>query len=54
MENVRTFRNIYTEPTLQIIAFLGDIVTFSSENNSDGNVGSDLGGGQIGGNDIFE
>lgn len=54
MENVRTFCSNYTEPKVEIIVFGGDIVTFSSENSGEGNFGSDLGGGQIGGGDIFE
>ena len=54
MENVKTFCSNYTEPKVEIIVFWGDIITFSGENNGEGNLGSDLGGGQIGGNDIFE
>lgn len=44
---------IYQEPIVTMIFFQEDIVTLSGANSEEGNLGSDLGGGQIGGGDIF-
>ncbi len=44
---------IYEEPIVTMIFFQEDIVTLSGANSEEGNLGSDLGGGQIGGGDIF-
>ena len=43
---------IYQEPIVTMIFFQEDIVTLSGANSEEGNLGSDLGGGQIGGGDI--
>ena len=52
MENRKNYTN-YEEPIVTMIFFSGDIVTLSGANGEDGNLGNDLGGGQIGGGDIF-
>ena len=54
MEKLKQPRNNYEEPKLHFVIFEKDIVTLSGENFGDGNMGSDLGGGQVGGEDIFE
>ncbi|MBQ8725979.1 MAG: hypothetical protein IJY84_02620 [Clostridia bacterium] len=43
----------YDTPKLNVIYVLQDILTLSV-GNGEGNIGEDLGGGQIGEEDIFE
>lgn len=46
--------SFYEEPTVTMTLFRGDIVTFSSGNNNEGNFGNDLGSGDVGSGDIFD
>ncbi|MBQ8428984.1 MAG: hypothetical protein IJX30_02695 [Clostridia bacterium] len=45
--------NVYQKPIVELVFFQEDIVTLSGGESGEGNLGSDLGGGQIGGGDIF-
>lgn len=45
---------IYETPELRLIIIREDIVTLSGSQDGEGELGSDLGGGQIGGGDIFD
>ena len=51
MKNMKHTKMEYESPKLSLIVIQNDIVTFSNGNNE--NFGSDLGDGQIGGEDIF-
>lgn len=54
MKNTKKPYGIYETPKLSLIWILEDIVTLSGGQNGDGELGSDLGDGQIGGGDIFD
>ena len=51
VKNMKHTQMEYECPKLSLIVIQNDIVTFSNGNNE--NFGSDLGDGQIGGEDIF-
>ena len=53
MEKLKQPCNNYEEPKLRFVIFEKDIVTLSGGEFDEGNMGSDLGGGQVGGEDIF-
>ena len=53
VEKLKQPCNNYEEPKLRFVIFEKDIVTLSGGEFDEGNMGSDLGGGQVGGEDIF-
>ena len=52
--NKKGIRTDYEQPKLSIFFIRQDVVTLSGEEFGEGNLGSDLGSGQIGGEDIFD
>ena len=54
MKNTKKFCGIYEAPELAVVWIREDVVTLSGGQDGDGELGSDLGGGQIGGGDIFD
>lgn len=53
MVDEKRARPDYEEPILNILFIRQDVVTLSGGDFGDGNLGSDLGSGQIGDADIF-